>query len=116
MIPFKILSALDHFAVIQPPTRANYILFRRYLLFLLQVSIRHFFTKTEFGLKRLKAELHAGMFSTLPLTIVKGVSSKTENTVYPNCGILYASVRQMGCFINPINKLLCIKYRFGCYK
>ena len=34
------------------------------------------------------------MFSTLPLTKVKGVSSKTENTAYPNCGILYARVRQ----------------------
>ena len=68
------------------------------------------------GLKRFRAELHAGMFSTLLLTRGKGVSSKTENTVYPNCGILYAGVRQMGCFINPINNFLFIKSRFGCYK
>ena len=34
----------------------------------------------------MRAELHAGIFSALPLTIVKGVSGKTESTVYPNCG------------------------------
>ena len=85
--------------------------------FLKGYSYYIFFTKTELGPRRLRAELHAGIFSTLPLTIVKGVSSKTEDTVYPNCGILYDKcVRQMGSFINPMNKLLCIKSRFGCYK
>lgn len=39
MIPFKTLRTLDHFAVIQPPTKAKYIFFLGGLLLFLPVCI-----------------------------------------------------------------------------
>ena len=39
MIPFKTLRTLDHFAVIQPPTNADYIFFQGGLLLFLPVCI-----------------------------------------------------------------------------